>query len=441
MSALRQSFDSAMRGASLVILDRRWAGPLAGMALGFGIFVGVAVGPQTVGSQALSGPIVVEVPAEEPAAEEPASPASGGGNSGGGGGLPTGPSSPGLTAPVLPPLASPTTTTPVAPPPDEDTTPTQPAEEPPEEPQMLTGVVAHVNDAAGSYTLAADGGALYSVHTKHLPKPGVKQRAEVRELANGTYGEDGDVERLGKSRSVELAGTVTYIGDSTVDPAYAVSAAGASILVHVEPPADGSIAKLPELGAFGTVQVALEAAPKLDEGAAPETTDPSQTGETPQPTEPPPTGVTDPTAPPATTTTTPAPSTTTATPGTGDGACAPDPAALDKPVAPAGIAVERNAFESLGEPSTFSDFAGVVKAVCADQSQIVISGDDIDEAGGEIRFTLDDGIDATQYDVGDSIAATASIAEDGDLTMSGLASDEQAKGADDDDLAQGDLAG
>ena len=41
-----------LRGAALVVTDRRWAAPLSAMALGFGLFVGVAIGPGAAGTLA-----------------------------------------------------------------------------------------------------------------------------------------------------------------------------------------------------------------------------------------------------------------------------------------------------------------------------------------------------------------------------------------------------
>ena len=41
-----------VRGFALVVTDRRWAAPLSAMALGFGLFVGVAIGPSAAGSLA-----------------------------------------------------------------------------------------------------------------------------------------------------------------------------------------------------------------------------------------------------------------------------------------------------------------------------------------------------------------------------------------------------
>ena len=64
-----------LRSFSLVVTDRRWAAPLSAMALGFGLFVGVAIGPDAAGTMA-GTPLVVELPAP---AEEPSEVEVGGG--------------------------------------------------------------------------------------------------------------------------------------------------------------------------------------------------------------------------------------------------------------------------------------------------------------------------------------------------------------------------
>ena len=49
-------------------------------------------------------------------------------------------------------------------------------------------------------------------------------------------------------------------------------------------------------------------------------------------------------------------------------------------------------------------------------------------------------IDTGKLKIGQSVTATATFGDDGSLTLSGLASDERAKGADDFEATQGDLA-
>ena len=52
----------AMRGTSLVVTDRRWAAPLSALALGFGLFVGIAIGPGAAGSLATGAQQIIELP-------------------------------------------------------------------------------------------------------------------------------------------------------------------------------------------------------------------------------------------------------------------------------------------------------------------------------------------------------------------------------------------
>ena len=54
---------ASLRWAALPVIDRRWTAPMAAVALGFGLFVGVAIGPGTQGSLGHDRPMVVQVPA------------------------------------------------------------------------------------------------------------------------------------------------------------------------------------------------------------------------------------------------------------------------------------------------------------------------------------------------------------------------------------------
>jgi hypothetical protein len=109
---------ASLRWAALPVIDRRWTAPMSAVALGMGLFVGVAIGPGTEGSLGTTNPMVIQVP--DPANPQIASapPDSGGGDgkpnhSGGGGGTPPAETSGGGSAPVFdtPPLD---TTTPPA---------------------------------------------------------------------------------------------------------------------------------------------------------------------------------------------------------------------------------------------------------------------------------------------------------------------------------------
>ncbi|HEY7456476.1 MAG TPA: hypothetical protein VH703_04295, partial [Solirubrobacterales bacterium] len=204
--------DRAMRGAALVVTDRRWAAPLSAAALGFGIFAGVAIGPGAAGTLATSARQIVELPG------------SGGevGQSGGGGAAVPTESAPSAEAgveaapidtgfvPATGPAAAPSEAPPPAPAP-------KPApgggEEEASKPagQSFEGTVVHANPAAGSYALAIEGGELVSIHAPELPAPGTKLSVPLRRLANGTFAEAGDAEEeKARAQSASFRGTVTW---------------------------------------------------------------------------------------------------------------------------------------------------------------------------------------------------------------------------------------
>ncbi len=153
-----------------MVTDRRWAPTLSAMALGFGLFLGVAIGPGASGTFATpSGQIVAvapsssEAPAEESSAANEPEP---------------------FTEPESEPFETeesfeepyyPETEYPVEPAPEEPVEEAPPTEEPEEEEregQLLEGTVVHANPAAGSYTMAIAGGELVSIHAPKLPPPG-----------------------------------------------------------------------------------------------------------------------------------------------------------------------------------------------------------------------------------------------------------------------------
>jgi hypothetical protein len=51
-----------LRWAAVPLTDRRWAAPLSAVALGFGLFVGVAIGPGATGTFATGAAQIVEIP-------------------------------------------------------------------------------------------------------------------------------------------------------------------------------------------------------------------------------------------------------------------------------------------------------------------------------------------------------------------------------------------
>ncbi|MGC1851363.1 MAG: hypothetical protein WA687_02855 [Solirubrobacterales bacterium] len=380
-SLLKSRFvDRALRGAALVVTDRRWAAPLSAAALGFGIFAGVAIGPGTTGTLATGAQQIIELPSS----------GGGQGQSGGGdagvastgsaplleGGESDGfaeafPSSEPLAPEAVEPLPAPAPTPKPAPKPvpaagdDEDAAE---AEKP--ETQELEGTVVHANPAAGSYALAIEGGELVSVHAPELPEPGTKLTAPLRRLANGTFVEAGDLEQeKAMTTGVSFRGAITFVNADPAAPAYTVSGRGASLLVHVEPDPTGATPQLPPIGTYLTVTATI---------------------------------------------------------------AAPEPNATP-------TLVENKRELEPGPPSTYLDLAGIFKEVTPETTQLLFSADDTGESEADLTLTVPKPIDAMKLKPGDSYLATATVEPDGSLKLSGIASDEHTKGADDPASAQGDL--
>ena len=399
-------YRKMLRWAALPVTDRRWGATLSAVALGFGLFVGVALSPGASGGLASGAPQIVEMPpllaggggeevegegeGEEvvegeaaPEYEEPTS-----------------------SAPAPSPMA--TSAESAAPPPSgegsaakEEEAGGAPQEEAEEEPAPepespdLAGVVVHVNPAAGSYTVVEEGGLMTAVHTAKPPAAGARIEVPIRTLANGTLAEGGRRKAKGTVKKTTLAGIVTFVDATPSDPAYAVSNRGVSLLVHVRPDPAGAAPKLPELGAYASVAVEIEA----------------------------------PTPP------VPAPESSPA-PAAG---CQPDPTQAAAPaIVPRGV-LWQSTISSGGAPFTSSAFEGIVAGVCAETGQVLISADDTRESGRDLLFTVPAGIKTTKIKIGESVLVNAAIAADGSLSLTGLASDELVKGADDAALAQGDL--
>lgn len=387
VKSLRDLREGVLRAFSLVVTDRRWAAPLSAMALGFGLFLGVAIGPGAAGTFAGdAGSIVAfappaeeepetveaanrEEPFSEPEAEEP------------------------LAEPE--PLESfeepPFEPAPLAGPPEEEAPPAEEpaAEEEPSEAQQLKGTVVHVNPAAASYTMAIAGGELVSVHAAKLPVAGEKLTVAGAPLPNNTFAEE-EREKAGSAKQASIRGVVTWVSADPAKPSYAVSGRGSSILVQ------GAAGQLPVLGAYATVGVQIEAPPAAP--AQPEAPSPA-----PEP----------------------------------DPACAPDPALKPAP-APEKVLVQRS-LKAEPEPATYFDLAGIVSAVCPATGQLLISADDTRSSESDLLLAVPAGIKTERLKAGDPVVATATLEEGAPLTLAGLAGDEGTKGAEDASLAQGDL--
>jgi len=389
--SLRDAREGVLRAFSLVVTDRRWAAPLSAMALGFGLFLGVAIGPGAAGSLATgAGSIVAFAPGEgeaEPEAAEAEAEPSGSGEAE----EPTATTEslePGVAEPALLPEPAPEALPEEAAPPSKEPTPE--AGEGEGEAQELKGTVVHVNPAAGSYALAIAGGELVSIHAAKLPTPGEKLTVQAEPLDNSTFAED-EREKTGTSAQASARGVVTYIDDDPAAPAYTLSGRGSSILVQV--PASPA-PRLPALGAYATVGMKFEAA---------------------QPRQPP----------------------AVAAEPTAAGACAPDPAL--KPLPPPQKIVVQRTLKTEPEPATYVDMAGIVSAVCPATKQLLLSADDLRASEDDLLIAVPDAIGTAKLKIGESVVATATVEEGGSLTLAGLANDEGRQGAENTSLALGDL--
>ncbi len=396
-----------LQWAALPVTDRRWAAPLVAVALGFGLFVGVAIGPGTSGSIAGSAPQLIALSGiggegddgadetgfeaegeeesdgfEESFAEEPEAESS-------------------FEFLEEEPFEAAESGE------EEPTPPARPEKEDeaePEEEELLTlsGIVVHVNPAAGSYTVAESSGALSAVHAKTLPEPGNKLSVGVKTLANGTYAEGEAPKKSGTASKAQLEGIVTWVDPDPAAPAYALSKRGVSVLVRVRPDPTGAVPVLPTLGAFAKVGVELEKLPT----ASPEA-----------PVAP---AVPDPAAP----------------------LCEGVPLVVPAAVAqtPAAVAsLWQTSLDASGVPFTYSDVAGVLTAVCAQEKTLLLSADDLRQAGADLVLAVPPKLATAKLVPGDSILATVDIGAAGELTLKGLAGDERTKGADDAAATQGDL--
>jgi hypothetical protein len=422
-----RGYRRLLRWAALPLTNRRWAAPMSAVAIGFGLFAGVAIGPGAAGTLA-TGPSLIEIPGllggDDGGEEEEEFAESAGEESF--------PEEEGFEEFGFEEFGSELE--------EEEPLEELPEEEIPkeEEAEVLSGIVVHANPAAGSYTLAAPTGALSTVHASKLPLPGTALSVPVRTLANGTLGEQGTRKRSGGKKRAKLEGIVTFVDPDPAAPAYAVSKRGVSVLVHVHPDPAGAAPQLPALGAFATLSVDIEAlrpasSSALLRGEADETAEAPpgpalSEAEVPPPQEPPPAE-----PPPA-----PAPIVPPPPPPVAQAPCAEAPAQPPHTPAPVAVLWQRS-IDAGGVPFTYSDFAGVVMAVCKAEGKLVLSADDLDEAGADLSFAVPAKIHTSRLKPGDSVLATADIGEDGTLKLTGLASDERGKGADDAKAAQGDL--
>ena len=92
--------------------------------------------------------------------------------------------------------------------------------------------------------------------------------------------------------------------------------------------------------------------------------------------------------------------------------------------------------------STSGVLEAVVQTVCPGGSpRLVLSADDVREAGRDLIALDAPGIDVTKLTPGQAVQVAVDVAPDGKLTLRGITSDQGAAGADDPAQGQGTLVG
>ena len=419
----------------------RGAAAISATTLGFGLFVGIAIGPGLSGvGLASGGPTTLELPAPSASGSDTTSTDASGPQLGGTvSSKPSGPSAPPLPpAPVVTTTTTPaTTTTPSTTTAPTTTTPTTPNQPPPHhnpppgggDDGALVGTVVHLNPAASSYAVATKTNQLFAVHTKDpLPDTGTVVSAPVKQLSNRTFGEkDSRTVKKKAVTSAKFTGAVTFVDANTGD--YAVSSQGATVLVHV-PSASAKRSKRgsakpaapPAVGDDVLVTVSID--PPADDSAGdasdtpPVVTCPGQ--------EPPPAAKSRARGPvhhrPAK-----------------RRAHRMKPRHRKKPAEPQQSILTQASVEVTGQALGELNVEGQVDATCSDPSLLMLSADDVRESQQDLSLSAGDEFDLTKLAVGTPIVATMTAEDDGSLTLDGLASDDGLKGANDPGTAQGDL--
>jgi hypothetical protein len=274
-----------------------------------------------------------------------------------------------------PPATQPTTTT------GGTTTDEQPdtGGSPSDSTTALAGTVVHRNPEALSYTLAADDGRLLAIHSRNAPSPGEEIEVEARQLANGTYVEQGNRRERGSHGRATFSGTVSF--SDPVTGVYTVSGPGASLLVR-----GGIQRNPPEVGALVEVKARIAANPEPLPVSSP-----------------------------------------------GEDGCGKPPA-LPKPPK---VALEQVGLQVTGDaPQPTTDVEGVVEGVCRDSHKLLVSADDVRESGHDIVLGVPAQIRIGALKPGQVLKLGAEIGDAGALTLSSVAGDEGTDGAEDADLVQ-----
>ena len=383
----------SLRWAALPIIDRRWTAPLSAIALGFGLFVGVAIGPGTSAGLGTERAIVVELPPPDDTQTASVPPAGGGdprrgsgssGNDGSDAADPPPASSPQSTfdtpSTTPPPISSAppiSTPPPVTTTPSDETTTTE--DEPVEETSTtLTGTVVHLNPAAASYAITTDDRRLLAVHTHKPPAVGREVEVEATELPNGTYFESGRRDEGGRRGRVAFDGTVSF--RDPVAGTYTVSGPASRCWSEAAPSARRPT-RQPGRGA---------GAGGRRRGAAHPST-PGQQG------------------------------------------CGGAP----KPPKPPETSLEQTALKpSESERATATDIEAIVEGVCRSERRLIVSADDVRESGQDISIVVPKRLKLAGFEPGQVVKLSARIGEAKTFTLSTVAGDEGKHGAEAEKLVQ-----
>jgi hypothetical protein len=410
-----------------------WGAALAAASIGFGLLVGIAIGPGANGVGFASGfPSLIRIPGLGVDGDTSAGGDAGGpladsgapalGSPVGNASSPPPPAAPApATAPAPLPAAPPTArAAPPSskPPPDNSQPPPDQTTPPPDDSLALSGTVVHLNPGAGSYVIAASDAQLSAVHARDLPQPGTDVEVKVRELADGTYAESGDRSRQGRSSDAKVSGIVTF--RDPVARTYTISRRGLSLLVHMPPapteaPGSPPPPEPPALGEVATVTATIERLPAPTDASA----EPDPSGADANPLDPAP--------------------------------LLPQPEGQPPPAQPAGCAetgprgfspqvlLTQTKLQTEGDPLGYSDFEGIVQTTCSGPRRLVLSADDLREGEADIVFSVPREIDLSAIEPGQTLDVSAVFGPDVQgFELSGLSSEEGTKGADDASLAQGD---
>jgi hypothetical protein len=426
-SKLAGGGDGAARSAALPfglpplrMPAARSASAMAGIALAFGVFVGLALSPAFRNAGIAASRYVVQLPgggnsdqsqtSSTPGVSPSAALGSPVGNVGGGGAAPT--QAPGDTTAQVP--TSTQTPPPTGSGPAGNTNtkqnhggghhPLPPSHEKP----TVDGVVVHVNTLAKSYTVATNGEQLIAIHTDDLPDPRTRLSVGVRPLFNGTYAERGERELHGTRGNATFDGFVTYR-----DPqagVYTVSKPGTSVLVHI--PGGAKAGDPPELNNEVLVSATVEPPPadKRKRAKHGRTKHSYRLGRVRA-------------------------ATRRAKADASDG-CSDEP--IPGP-APSSVLQQRQVIVE-GPPVGPVSVEGIVERACPDSGELGLSADDIRESAADIALASPDAIDLSSLEPGTPVDATMSIGQDGSYSLTGLSSDDGVTGANDVSSGQGDQA-